>query len=45
VESRSSSRINIQSCVGGWLLAATAPGFTMVPASPAVLWKMATPRR
>lgn len=27
------------------VLAATAPGFTMVPASPAVLWKMATPRR
>jgi poly(3-hydroxyalkanoate) depolymerase len=27
------------------VLAATAPGFTMVPASPSVLWKMATPRR
>lgn len=27
------------------VLAATAPGFIMVPASPAVLWKMATPRR
>ena len=27
------------------VLAATAPGFTMVPANPAVLWKMATPRR
>src|SRR4029077_20881783 len=27
------------------VLAATAPGFTMVPASPAVLWKIATPRR
>ena len=27
------------------VLAATAPGFTMVPASPTVLWKMATPRR
>jgi poly(3-hydroxyalkanoate) depolymerase len=27
------------------VLAATAPGSTMVPASPAVLWKMATPRR
>ena len=27
------------------VLAATAPGFTMVPASLAVLWKMATPRR
>jgi poly(3-hydroxyalkanoate) depolymerase len=27
------------------VLAATAPGFTMVPAGPAVLWKMATPRR
>jgi poly(3-hydroxyalkanoate) depolymerase len=27
------------------VLAATAPGFTMVPASPGVLWKMATPRR
>src|SRR6202011_4849189 len=27
------------------VLAATAPGFTMVPASPAVLWNMATPRR
>ena len=27
------------------VLAATAPGFTMVPARPAVLWKMATPRR
>jgi poly(3-hydroxyalkanoate) depolymerase len=27
------------------VLAATAPGFTMVPASPAVLWKMTTPRR
>jgi poly(3-hydroxyalkanoate) depolymerase len=27
------------------VLAATAPGFTMVPASPPVLWKMATPRR
>jgi poly(3-hydroxyalkanoate) depolymerase len=27
------------------VLAATAPGLTMVPASPAVLWKMATPRR
>ncbi|WP_063840161.1 poly(3-hydroxyalkanoate) depolymerase [Bradyrhizobium sp. LTSP885] len=27
------------------VLAATAAGFTMVPASPSVLWKMATPRR
>jgi poly(3-hydroxyalkanoate) depolymerase len=27
------------------VLAATAPGVTMVPASPSVLWKMATPRR
>jgi poly(3-hydroxyalkanoate) depolymerase len=27
------------------VLAATAPGFTMVPARPPVLWKMATPRR
>jgi poly(3-hydroxyalkanoate) depolymerase len=27
------------------VLAATAPGFTMVPGSPGVLWKMATPRR
>lgn len=27
------------------VLAATAPGFTMVPGSPSVLWKMATPRR
>jgi poly(3-hydroxyalkanoate) depolymerase len=27
------------------VLAATAPGFTMVPAGPTVLWKMATPRR
>ena len=27
------------------VLAATAPGFTMVPASPSVLLKMATPRR
>jgi poly(3-hydroxyalkanoate) depolymerase len=27
------------------VLAATAPGFTMVPAGPSVLWKMATPRR
>jgi len=27
------------------VLAATAPGFMMVPASPSVLWKMATPRR
>ena len=27
------------------VLAATAPGGTMVPASPSVLWKMATPRR
>ncbi len=27
------------------VLAATAPGFTMVPANPSVLWKMATPRR
>src|SRR5438445_4654596 len=27
------------------VLAATAPGFTMVPARPSVLWKMATPRR
>ncbi len=27
------------------VLAATAPGFTLVPASPSVLWKMATPRR
>ena len=27
------------------VLAATAPGFTMVPASPSILWKMATPRR
>jgi poly(3-hydroxyalkanoate) depolymerase len=27
------------------VLAATASGFTMVPASPSVLWKMATPRR
>ncbi|WP_024578859.1 MULTISPECIES: poly(3-hydroxyalkanoate) depolymerase [Bradyrhizobium] len=27
------------------VLAATAPGFIMVPASPSVLWKMATPRR
>jgi poly(3-hydroxyalkanoate) depolymerase len=27
------------------VLAATAPGCTMVPASPSVLWKMATPRR
>src|ERR1700744_4890933 len=27
------------------VLAAPAPGFTMVPASPSVLWKMATPRR
>ena len=27
------------------VLAATAPGVTMVPAGPSVLWKMATPRR
>jgi poly(3-hydroxyalkanoate) depolymerase len=27
------------------VLAATAPGATMVPAGPSVLWKMATPRR
>jgi len=27
------------------ILAATAPGVIMVPASPSVLWKMATPRR
>jgi pimeloyl-ACP methyl ester carboxylesterase len=27
------------------VLAATAPGVIMVPASPSVLWKMATPRR
>jgi poly(3-hydroxyalkanoate) depolymerase len=27
------------------VLAATAPGVTMVPASPSVLWKMVTPRR
>jgi poly(3-hydroxyalkanoate) depolymerase len=27
------------------VLAATAPGVTMVPARPSVLWKMATPRR
>jgi poly(3-hydroxyalkanoate) depolymerase len=27
------------------VLAATAPGATMVPASPSVLWKMVTPRR
>jgi poly(3-hydroxyalkanoate) depolymerase len=27
------------------VLAATAAGFAMVPASPSVLWKMATPRR
>jgi poly(3-hydroxyalkanoate) depolymerase len=27
------------------VLAATAPGATMVPARPSVLWKMATPRR
>ena len=27
------------------VLAATAPGFTMVPAGLSVLWKMATPRR
>jgi poly(3-hydroxyalkanoate) depolymerase len=27
------------------VLAATAPGVTMVPASPSVLWNMATPRR
>jgi pimeloyl-ACP methyl ester carboxylesterase len=39
VESRNNSRINFQSCAGG------SPGFTMVPASPSVLWKMATPRR
>lgn len=27
------------------VLAATAPGFTMVPGDPSVLWKMLTPRR
>ena len=27
------------------MLAATSPGAIMVPASPSVLWKMATPRR